>query len=176
MEKHLATCHKESTYFMCSSRFPQGKQYRIAKALADSDLILHRRVLGGYARRSADIMAPAVRDAGASATSNRVGHMVAILYSGTGPKVVSRSTVENDPQVWKHGEVFLDHSFILFLWRACVINDGNVDAATQWFVGVAQQHGEIASVVSQNREFWISLVEKVFYSAACEDMVQERLR
>ena len=167
LEDHLKK-HAADRLFACSGRPDTSacKQYLIAKALADNDIITTGQMKTDYLSRSATIMGNAIDDR-QNCNVNYVNQLVVVVLRSDGPHIVSSEKAKTEN--WdRYGDTYFDHGFALYVWRKCIIYNSNLNRVLVDYVGDSQLHGELASLVSRRREFWVAIAEKIFYNQQCE--------
>ena len=164
LENHVRLYHAaRPDGVFCSGRKLECKQFKIAKAIADNDMVTQSGMLrGGYIQRSAQMISEALSEDSLK-NVNDINSSVAILMTEKGPKIADASDC-SPGNARQCGDAFYDHGFALFVYSRMLLADGNVNDTVMEYIGQSQQHGVLASLAMRRCEWWTTLAEQLFYN------------
>jgi hypothetical protein len=176
LKGHVEDYHTPEKNYMCSGRSgrAESRQHALAKSMADHDLLSVGSLGTDYIRRAAKLMRSALPASELSPKDNKANHLFGYLYTATGVSIVSTASLKDRTDVVMVGEVYCDGTFMDFTFRTGIRSQGLIDQVMHSYIFEAQMgRGELASLVSTNRKWWVKVLEAVFFSDAAEKLVTD---
>ena len=160
--KHVKSHHVERKRY-CPSGY---KQIHVAQALFDNDRIQRGggvAVTGGnYLLRSAEFMKKYTQSIPGRWTD--LDKMVTLVLDSNGPHFRANVDIQSGDALRRVGNTLYTRSFAESVFSTSLTHEAVVERVAAHFCAVAQEKGEVASLLPRNTATWENVIEDVFFS------------